>query len=76
MLFRSLGVGAVLQRFGRKAFWVLWAGWMLLAVGMNVIDWDVLDTLNVSAVVVAAAAACVVSLIGGSALIMRANVKN
>ena len=49
---------------------------MLLAVGMNVIDWDVLDTLNVSAVVVAAAAACVVSLIGGSALILRANVKN
>lgn len=76
MVCLSLGVGAVLQRFGRKAFWVLWAGWMLLAVGMNVIDWDVLDTLNVSAVVVAAAAACVVSLIGGSALILRANVKN
>ena len=49
---------------------------MLLAVGMNIIDWHVLDTLNVSAVVIAAAAACVVSLLGGSALILRANVKN
>ncbi len=76
MVCLSLGVGAVLQHFGRKAFWGLWAGWMLLAVGMNIIDWHVLDTLNVSAVVIAAAAACVVSLLGGSALILRANVKN
>lgn len=35
----SLGAGAALQRFGRKAFWVLWAGWMLLMVFTNEIDW-------------------------------------
>lgn len=76
MVCLSLGAGAVLQRFGRKAFWVLWAGWMLLAVGINVIDWHVLDTLDLPTAAIAAGAACVVSLLGGSALILRANVKN
>ncbi len=42
----SLGVGAALQRFGRKAFWVLWAGWMLLVVFMNEIDWDHLFAMD------------------------------
>ncbi len=42
----SLGVGAALQRFGRKAFWVLWAGWMLLVIFMNEIDWDHLFAMD------------------------------
>jgi len=44
----SLGAGAALQRFGRKAFWVLWAGWMLLIVFMNEIDWHRFFALDVT----------------------------
>ncbi len=55
----SLGVGAALQRFGRKAFWVLWAGWMLLVVFMNEIDWDRLFAMD----------ATVPTLVIGSALL-------
>lgn len=36
----ALGTGAMLQRFGRKAFWILWAVWMFFVVFMNEIDWD------------------------------------
>lgn len=38
----GLGTGAALQRFGRTAFWILWAGYMLAVVFMNQIDWDFL----------------------------------
>lgn len=72
----AFGAGAVLQKFGRKAFWILWCAWMLLIVGFNIVDWHVLDTLNIPMAAVAAGAACLVSLLGGSALILRANVKN
>lgn len=72
----AFGAGAVLQKFGRKAFWVLWGAWMLLIVGFNIIDWHVLDTLNVPMMAVAAAAACLVSLLGGSWLMLRTSVKN
>ena len=72
----AVGAGAVLQKFGRKAFWILWAAWMLLIVGFNIVDWHVLDTLNVPMMAVAAVAVCLVSLLGGSALMLRASVKN
>lgn len=38
----GLGAGAALQRFGRTAFWILWAGYMLVVVFMNQIDWGFL----------------------------------
>lgn len=72
----AFGAGAVLQKFGRKAFWVLWGAWMLLIVGFNIVDWHVLDTLNVPMMAVAAGAACLVSLLGGSWLMLRTSVKN
>lgn len=40
--FLGLGTGAALQRFGRTAFWILWAGYMLVVVFMNQIDWGAL----------------------------------
>lgn len=42
LLLLGLIAGAVLQRFGRKAMWVLWGGWMALALGINLVDWDAL----------------------------------
>ena len=72
----AFGAGAVLQKFGRKAFWVLWGAWMLMIVGFNIVDWHVLDTLNVPMMAVAAVAACLVSLLGGSWLMLRTSVKN
>lgn len=72
----SLGAGAVLQKFGRKAGWILWAAWMLLIVGFNIVDWHMLETLNLSLAAVAAAAVCGVSLLGGSALLLRTSVRN
>lgn len=72
----GFGAGAVLQKFGRKAFWILWAAWMLLIVGFNIVDWHILDTLNIPMLAVAAAAVCGVSLLGGSALLLRTSVKN
>lgn len=72
----ALGVGSLLLRFGRKAFWITWGLWMVLAVGLNMMDWHALNNLNASVVAAAAAAVCLGSLLGGSALILRANVKN
>lgn len=72
----GFGAGAVLQKFGRKAFWILWAAWMLLIVGFNIVDWHVLDTLNIPMMAAAAVAACLVSLLGGSALLLRTSVQN
>ena len=42
VLLLSLISGAALQSFGRRALWVLWAGWMVLAFGINIVDWDAL----------------------------------
>lgn len=72
----GFGAGAVLQKFGRKAFWILWGAWMLLIVGFNIVDWHVLDTLNIPMMAVAAVAACLVSLLGGSVLLLRTSVRN
>jgi len=35
----SIGAGAALQRFGRRAFWVLWLAWMGTILLSNQIDW-------------------------------------
>lgn len=39
VLLLGLVSGAALQRFGRKAFWVLWGGWMAFILLMNSTDW-------------------------------------
>lgn len=39
VLLLGLVSGAALQRFGRKAFWVLWAGWMAIALLASSSDW-------------------------------------
>lgn len=33
---------ALVQRFGRRGFWVLWGLWMAMAFGINLVDWDAL----------------------------------
>ncbi len=70
----ALGVGGMLLKFGRKAFWIIWALWMLLVVGINLVDLHAV--FEASATIPALIALCVVGLLGGSALTLRATVKN
>lgn len=42
LLLLGLIAAAFLQRFGRRAFWVLWGFWMAFAFGINLVDWDAL----------------------------------
>ena len=70
----ALGAGALLQKFGRRAFWVGWGAWMLLVVGINVVDMDAL--IESPAALPTVIGLCVVSLVTGCALTMRCTVKN
>lgn len=40
LLLLGLITAAFLQRFGRRALWVLWGFWMVFAFGINLVDWD------------------------------------
>ena len=70
----SLGVGAMLLKFGRKAFWLVWGIWMLFVVGINLVDMEAI--IEAPATIPTLIALCVVSLLGGSALTLRATVQN
>lgn len=70
----AMGAGAMLQKFGRKAFWLVWALWMLFVVGINLVDMEAI--IEAPATIPALVALCVVSLIGGSALTLRSTVRN
>ena len=70
----ALGLGALLQKFGRRAFWVGWGAWMLLVVGINVVDIDAM--IESPAALPTVIGLCVVSLVTGCALTMRCTVKN
>lgn len=52
----GLGGGAALQRFGLKAFWVLWGAWMVLMLLSSQIDWDALFGMMATLPLLAAAA--------------------
>lgn len=39
VLLLGLVSGAALQRFGRKAMWILWCGWMAIALLSSSTDW-------------------------------------
>lgn len=70
----ALGVGGMLQRFGRKAFWLVWALWMLIVVGVNLVDVEAI--VHLPATIPALIVLCIVSLVGGSGLILRTSVNN
>lgn len=82
ILLLGLITAAFLQRFGRKAFWVLWAGWMALALGINLVDWDKLEeNLNIlsgALPLVAVPIALVLLAMGAWSVheLLRATVKN
>lgn len=82
LLVLGLIAAAFLQRFGRKAFWVLWAGWMVFAFGINLVDWDALgENLNLysgSLPLVAIPIALVLLAAGAWSVweLLRATVKN
>lgn len=52
----GLGGGAALQRFGLKAFWVLWGAWMVLMLLSSQIDWDALFGMPATVPLLAVAA--------------------
>lgn len=52
----GLGGGAALQRFGIKAFWVLWGAWMALMLLSSQIDWEALFGMTATLPLLAAAA--------------------
>lgn len=70
----AFGMGSLLQWFGRKAFWILWAAWMLLVVGFNLVDLHAV--LELPAIVPTIIGACVIGLVGGCALTLRTSVRN
>lgn len=85
VLVLALVSGAALQRFGRRAFWVMWGGWMVLVVLMNSQDWW--EALFDGAVLAGAASAPIAALVlTGTAVLaavawsvhtlLRATVKN
>lgn len=77
VLCLTTGFGALLQRFGKQASWCLFGMWIALCFGGNLIDLDGLIESNAVPVplfVVLGGVFCLVCLIGGSALILRANV--
>ncbi len=41
----GFGFGAMIHRFGRRAFWVLWCLWMAVFLGMSNIDHDWVDRI-------------------------------
>lgn len=77
VLCMTTGFGALLQRFGKQASWCLLGVWVALCFGGNLIDLDGLienSTVPVPVFVVVGGVFCLVSLVGGSALILHANV--
>lgn len=70
----ALGVGGMLLKFGRKAFWLVWGLWMLFVVGINLVDMHAI--MAASATIPALIVLCVAGLLGGSAFILRSTVKN
>lgn len=46
--------GSVIQRFGRKAMWILWVGFMVFVTSMNITDWDLFEqgTIPPAAIIV------------------------
>ena len=70
----ALGMGALLQKFGRKAFWAFWVLWMAFVVGVNLVDLDAL--IEAPAAIPTLIGICLVSLVTGCALTLRTTVKN
>ncbi len=69
----ALGAGAALQRFGRRAFWVLWAVWMVFILGVNQVDWERLLGLHWLIPVLAVAA--LAAAVWGAWSLLRASVR-
>lgn len=77
VLCLTTGIGALIQRFGKQGVWVCAGAWFAFAFAANIIDLDaMLENCNFASpvYVIAGAAVCLVSLIGGSVLILHANV--
>lgn len=75
----GLGGGALLQRFGMKAFWVLWGAWMVFLIGQSLIPWEgIFETITASPVLtgLASCAVWLVVLVLSVWSLMRSTVRS
>lgn len=74
VLCLTTGIGALIQWFGKQGVWVCVGAWFVLCFGSNLIDLDGIlesSTIPVPVLVILGTAVCLVSLIGGSVLLLR-----
>lgn len=69
--------GATIQRFGRKAMWILWMGFMVFITGMNVADWDLFEPGTIPPAALAVGTVMILAAVVWSVgTLLRATVKN
>lgn len=69
--------GSVIQRFGRKAMWILWVGFMVFITSMNATDWDLFETGSIPPAAIIVGAVLILAAVCWSVwTLLRATVKN
>lgn len=69
--------GSVIQRFGRKAMWILWVGFMAFVTAMNATDWDLFEPGIIPPAAMILGAVLILAAVGWSVWsLLRATVKN
>lgn len=69
--------GSVIQRFGRKAMWILWLGFMVFITSMNATDWHLFETGTIPPAALAAGSVLILAAVAWSVrTLLRATVKN
>lgn len=69
--------GSVIQRFGRKAMWILWAGFMVFITAMNATDWDFFEPGNIPPATIILAVVLILAAVCWSVwTLLRAPVRN
>lgn len=69
--------GSVIQKFGRKAMWILWVGFMVFLTGMNATDWDLFEPGTTPPAALAVGSVMILAAVCWSVrTLLRASVKN
>lgn len=69
--------GAVIERFGRKAMWILWIAFMGIMTVMNATGWEIVDAGVITPVGIAAIAiALLAGIVWAVWILLKACVKN
>lgn len=69
--------GSVIQRFGRKAMWILWLGFMVFITAMNATDWDLFEPGSIPPAAIILAIVLILAAVCWSVwTLLRAAVRN